>query len=385
MKFLVLGAGAMGSAAAYDLARGDGVDLVVVADADGARAEAVAESSRSKGSAPLQGIGLDAGDPAAVARAMKGIDGVLSAVPYFYNLRLAEAAIEAGAHFCDLGGNNTVVAQTLGLDARAKARKVSLVPDCGLAPGMVSVWVKDHFERLDKTESVKIRVGGLPVKPTGALNYMRVFSVHGLINEYIEPVVAIRKGKIVTLEPLVDREELTFPAPFGKLEAFTTSGGTSTLPETYRGKIRDLDYKTIRYPHHGVVFRSMYELGFFASEPVEVDGVRIAPRKLATALLEKNLPSRGKDAVLVRVESVGKKGGKTLRIRDQLVAYENKAGHTAMMQTTAYPAAIVCRMMADGRIPRGGARPQERCVPTGEFFAELAARKIAPKRTTSSK
>lgn len=381
MKFLVFGAGLMGGAAAYDLARGPDTDEVVLADFDGEQAERAAAAAGGEGACPVRALRLDVSDGAAVREALADIDSALSAVPYTFNLELAKACVETGTHFCDLGGNNDVVDATLALDAEAKAAGVSLVPDCGLAPGQVAVVAAAHFEELDEVEHLKIRVGGLPLEPTGALNYMRVFSTNGLINEYVEPVRALRGGEPVTLEPLAEVEELEFPAPFGKLEAFTTSGGTSTLVETYRGKVKDLDYKTIRYPNHAVVFRAMWELGFFSQEPLEVKGVRVKPRDVVHDLLEAGLPTEGKDAVLVRVESEGTKEGKRVRLRHQVVITENAAGHSAMMQGTAYAAAIVCRMMADGSIEKGGARPQERCVPTQAFLEALDARGIGHERT----
>lgn len=381
MKFMVIGAGLMGGAAAYDLARGDGVEEVVLADVDGDRAGRAAAAAGGDGAAPVRGIPLDVTDGDAVRAALGPVDSALSAVPYTFNLALAEAAVDARAHLCDLGGNNDVVDATLALDEKAKAAGVSLIPDCGLAPGQVAVVAAAHVEELDSVEALKIRVGGLPRDPTGALKYQKVFSVNGLINEYVEPVRALRGGELVTLEPLSHLETLEFPAPFGTLEAFTTSGGTSTLVETYKGVIADLDYKTIRYPGHGVVFRALYELGFFSRQAVSVGGVAVAPRDLSHDLLDAGLPRDGEDAVLVRVESVGEKGGERVRLRHQGVFFKNAAGHTAMMQTTAYSAAIVCRMMADGRIPVGGARPQERCVPTGEFLAELTRRGIGYERS----
>ncbi len=381
MRFLVLGAGAMGGAAAHALARMESVDEVVLSDVRGDLAERAAAAAVSPGSAPVRPLTLEVSDRASVLAALQDADAALSAVPYFFNRALAELCIEARTHFCDLGGNNSVVSEELAMDALASAAGVSIVPDCGLAPGMVAVLVRSHFEMLDAVEDVHIRVGGLPRKPVGALEYQRVFSVHGLINEYVEPVVAIRNGEVVTLEPLVDVEALEFPEPFGKLEAFTTSGGTSTLPRTYLGKVRNLDYKTIRYPGHGRIFRALYELGFLDDDPIEVEGMRIAPRAVATRLLETHLPSQGEDSVLVRVESLGTKGGKRLRIRDQHVVFPNRFGHTAMMQMTSYPAAIVCHMMADGRITPGGARPQELCVPTREFRDELAKFGIPPEHS----
>jgi lysine 6-dehydrogenase len=376
MKFLVFGAGLMGRAAAYDLARGADVEEVVLADQDGELAQAMAAKASDEGAASVRGVSLNVKDTASVRDLLTDIDSCLSAVPYMFNLSLAEAAVATRTHFCDLGGNNAVVDATLALNEQAQAAGVSLVPDCGLAPGQVAVIARAQIDALDEVESLGIRVGGLPLNPQGTLRYQKFFSINGLINEYVEPVRALRDGELVLLEPLSEIESLEFPAPFGELEAFTTSGGTSTLVETYQGKVQNLDYKTIRYPGHAAILRSLYEMGFFSQESRQVGGASVKPRDLSHDLLEANLPQEGKDVVLVRVESTGTRDNSRLRLRHQGIYQENAAGHTAMMQTTAYSAAIICRMMADGRIPPGGARPQERCVPTADFLQELTHRGI---------
>jgi lysine 6-dehydrogenase len=168
-------------------------------------------------------------------------------------------------------------------------------------------------------------------------------------------------------------ESLEFPEPFGTMEAFQTSGGTSTLPETFLGKVQELDYKTIRYPGHCDKFKTMIDLGLCSSEPLEVAGTRIAPRRVLGELLVRNLPHDEPDVVLVRVDFAG--GGKRLRY-DIIDRYDAATGLSAMMRTTAFPAAIVALMMARGQTTAKGALPQERCVPPQLFMDELARRRI---------
>ncbi|MDQ3907749.1 MAG: saccharopine dehydrogenase NADP-binding domain-containing protein, partial [Acidobacteriota bacterium] len=248
MKILVLGAGRMGLGAAYDLAHNTPeVSSVTVADIDGERARAVCDTVASAKLTPAQ---IDVEDASGVVALMRGHDAALSCVTYFHNLRLARAAIEARTNFCDLGGNNSVVDSELALDDEARAAGVNVIPDCGLAPGMVAVLAAHGAERFDEIESIRIRVGGLPQRPKPPLNYQLVFSVEGLINEYVERARVVRGGRIVEVESMTEIEGLEFPAPFGRLEAFQTSGGTSTLPDTFAGRIQELDYKTIRYPGH---------------------------------------------------------------------------------------------------------------------------------------
>lgn len=364
MNILVLGAGRMGYGAVHDLARQPDVERITVADAVLERAQHVAALSPKAVAAQI-----DCADDAAVVALMRGHASAISCVNYWYNERLARAAITAGTNFCDLGGNNTVVDAELALDVEAKAKGVNVIPDCGLAPGMVAVLVAHAAARFTTLDEIHIRVGGLPQNPKPPLDYQLVFSVEGLINEYIEIARVIRDGKITEVESMTEVESLEFPAPFGTMEAFQTSGGTSTLPETFLGRVRELDYKTIRYPGHCAKFKTMIDLGLCSSEPVH----GVAPRKLLGELLVRHLPHDEPDVVLVRVEVKG--DGRTLRY-DIIDRHDPETGLSAMMRTTAFPASIVALMMARGQIATKGALPQERCVPPDAFMAELAERKI---------
>src|SRR5437763_6728743 len=253
MNILVLGAGRMGLGAVHDLARQPDVASVTVADVDEARARAVAERAGAKGRA----VALDVSDRAAVTALMREHAAAISCVNYWLNVDLARAAVDAGTNFCDLGGNNAVVDAELALDAAARANGVNVIPDCGLAPGMTQVLVAHAVSRLQSVDEIHIRVGGLPLAPKPPLDYQLVFSVEGLINEYVERARVIRDGKIVEVDSMTEIESLDFPEPFGRMEAFQTSGGTSTLPETFLGKVKALDYKTIRYPGHCDKFKTM--------------------------------------------------------------------------------------------------------------------------------
>jgi len=374
---LVLGAGRMGLGAAHDLAAQPDVTVVTIADVDGARADEVAKRIGPKAKA----VALDmSGD--GVVDLMRGHASTISCVNYWLNEKLARAAIEAGTNFCDLGGNNDVVDAELALDAEARAAGVNVVPDCGLAPGMVALLVMHATAKFDSVDEIHIRVGGLPQNPQPPLDYQLVFSVEGLINEYIERARVIRDGKITTVDSMTEIEELEFPAPFGKMEAFQTSGGTSTLPETFLGKVRDLDYKTIRYPGHCEKFKTMMDLGLCSSEPIEVDGVRVKPRRVLGELLIRNLPHDGPDVVLVRVEVAGKAQGSDKRLRYDIIdSYDPETDLSAMMRTTAFPASIVALIMARGQTFAKGAQPQERCIPPQLFMDELAKRQIEVKQS----
>jgi len=379
MKILVLGAGRMGHGAVFDLVRNSpAVDGVTVADADLSKAQAVAAQFPDK---QVDAVAFDAADEVAAVELMGGHGAVISCVNYWYNVSLSRAAIAAGANFCDLGGNNTIVDQQLALDAEARNASVNIIPDCGLAPGMVSILAELAVSRLDSAESVRIRVGGLPQKPEPPLNYQLVFSVEGLINEYIEPARVIRDGRIVEVESMTELEELAFDG-FPSLEAFQTSGGTSTLPDTFLGKLRELDYKTIRYAGHCEKFKTMIDLGLCSSEEVTVGDANVIPRKVFGKLLEMNLPADGPDYVLVRVEAAGVKDGTPRTVRFEIVdSLDVENNISAMMRTTAFPASIIAQMMADGRVRSRGAVPQEKAIDPETFLTELRRRGITVRES----
>lgn len=376
MKILVLGAGRMGLGAGFDLAHNSDCESVTIADVDLERARAVVQTIGHAGARAAQ---VDVANQEQVIELMRGHDAVISCVVYSYNLQLARAAIEARVNFCDLGGNNAVVASELALDEEARQAGINIIPDCGLAPGMASVLVAHGAARFEKLEEIHIRVGGLPQVPRPPINYQLVFSVEGLINEYIERARVIRDGRIVEIDSLTEIERLSFPAPFEELEAFQTSGGTSTLPETFLDRVRELDYKTIRYPGHCEKFRLLIDLGLCSSEAVDVDGARVSPRRLLGEMLLRHLPADEPDVVLILVEfrgrPLGKGGAETLRYY-VIDRFDEATGLSAMQRTTSFPASIIAQMMARGEIKEKGAIPQERCVPPEPFISELARRKI---------
>jgi len=373
MKILVLGAGRMGLGAAFDLIHNSDVESVTIADVDAGRARAVAERV---GSTRLTARQADVSDYGQAVELMRGHDAAISCVVYHLNHQLARASIEAKVNFCDLGGNNTIVDSELALDQAARDAGINIIPDCGLAPGMVSVLVAHGAERFDKLDEVHIRVGGLPLDPQPPFDYQLIFSVEGLINEYVEPARVVRDGKIIEVDSMTEIESLDFH-PFGKMEAFQTSGGTSTLPETFLGSIKELDYKTIRYPGHGEKFKALLDAGMMSGQEIEVDGARVKPRRVLAEMLTRLLPADGPDAVLIRVEFRGARHGKQQQLRYDIIdRYDEATGMSAMMRTTAFPASIIAQTMARGETTRKGAAPQERCVPPGPFVKALAARNI---------
>ena len=374
MRLLVIGAGMMGSAAAFDMARTPAVEAVTLADSDIKRAQAAARRvnklTRANKVRPKH---LDAGRQAEAAKLMRGHAAALSAVPYFFNAGLARAAIKAGCHFADLGGNNTVVRQELAMEKQAAKRGVALAPDCGLSPGMASILAGELMRRVGGTaDALKIYVGGLPQHPKPPFNYQLVFSVEGLINEYAEAARVLRKGKLTTIEPLTEPEEFYLEG-FPPLEAFQTSGGTSTLPETFAGKVGECFEKTLRYRGHLALIRGLYDLGAFSGKKRKVGKTQIAPRTLIAKLFEENFAGDDPDLVILRVEA---HAGTEVASFTCVDRFDPPTGMTAMMRTTAWPASIVVQMLASGAITKRGSVRSETDVPAHAFLAAMAERGV---------
>ena len=368
-RFVVLGAGMMGRAVAFDLAQNQGKDSLTVIDANKAACDSLGKWL------DIDVQNHDAND-SAIDSHIKGSEAVIVALPYGFNLQFMKKAIAAGSHFCDLGGNDDVVSSQLALDTAAKNADVLCLPDCGLAPGMADILGAHLATQFDSVDELTIRVGGLPQHPVPPMNYQLVFSVGGLINEYKEKCKVLRGGKITLVDPMDEVEDLEFEN-IGKLEAFTTSGGAAWLPEMFQGKINKLDYKTIRYPGHAVIIRSILKLGL-ADENEIAPG--ITPRKVLETQMAKNLRGDDEDLVLLRVTASGKVNGKNSQKGLDIVdMYDRKNKITAMMRTTAYPTSIIAQMIVDGRIPERGVMTPEMCVPGDALINEMAKRGIVAK------
>ena len=389
MKLLVLGSGMMGSAAAYDMASQDNVASVTLADSDLKRAkEVAARVNHITGEKKGRAVGVDASKEKEAARLMKGHDGVLSAVPYFLNLGLARAAITVGSNFADLGGNNTVVRQELALAKQAEKKNVGLAPDCGLSPGMASILGGELVRKLNgRADALKLYVGGLPENPKPPFHYQLVFSVEGLINEFVEPARVLRKGKLTIIEPLTEPEEFHIEG-FPPLVAFQTSGGTSTMPETFEGRVGECFEKTLRYPGHYDMLCELKDLGLFSKEKIRVDGAEVSPRAVLSKIFEGKFAGKGPDVTIMRIEAHesikapgvrGLLGGKLKgRVASYTMVdhYDAKTDMSSMMRTTAFPASIVLQMMCSGAIEKRGAVLQERDVPAEAFLKEVERRGI---------
>ncbi len=358
-RTLVLGSGIVGNAAAWDLERRG--HAVTVADR---REEALAALAERLDVATTA---IDVDDADAVTQLMTGQDAVVSAVPYSYGAPLAAAAVAADAHYADFGGNPSVVKQQLRLDGAARAAGVAVIPDCGLAPGLANVLASDMIAALDPgpIDSVQMRVGALPQAPVGALGYQLTFSPDGLVNEYAEKCEVLENGAVVEVEPLTRFETVEWEH-WGPLEAFSTAGGTSTLCHDYAGRVDALEYKTLRFPGHGMTFRAMYELGLFDEVPWNVGGTPVAPRPVLVEALTTHLPQGGPDMVLVRVWAT--QG--TRRVGVQMVDLHDGA-FSALARTTAFPATALVDLLVRDELALQGALAMPQAITGAQLLPEL--------------
>jgi lysine 6-dehydrogenase len=371
MKMLVLGAGLQGCAAAHNLLQHDEVEQVTLADLHPNRLPAFLQPYVGK---RLRPVALDASDVAVVATLMKGHDAALCALPYYFNEPMTHAAIEGGCHFCDLGGNTEIVFQQKKLHDAAVAQGVSVIPDCGLAPGMVNILAAEGIRRLDRAESVRIFVGGLPQQPEPPLNYQIVYSLEGALDYYTTPSWVLRGGKAIQVDALSELEPQEFPAPVGTLEAFHTGGGISTMPFAFEGKIDSMEYKTLRYPGHVAIMRPIRELGLISNTPIPVKGISVVPRDLFIAAVQPKLyRPEGRDLVALRVVVRGEKAGKSQSVTFELLDYFDPAlGISAMMRTTGYSLSQTALMQVDGSVTARGVHTPDEAVPFKRYVLGLA-------------
>ena len=374
MRMLVLGAGLQGSACAYDLIQQATVERVTLADLHPARAATFLKRA-AKGGKRLKLARLDAKDPVRLRHLMHGHDAVMCALPYYFNLSVAKAAVSEGLHGADLGGNTEIVVKQKKLHAAARRRGVSIIPDCGLAPGMVNIIAAEGIRRVGDAETVKIYVGGLPQHPEPPLNYQIVYSLEGALDYYTTPSWVLRDGKPARVDALSEIETVTFPTPVGALEAFHTGGGISTMPWAYAGKVRTMEYKTLRYPGHVAIMRPVRELGLLDLEPVRIGGTRIVPRDAFISIVSPKLTKpAGRDLVALRIEVTGRRGQ---RAAWQLLDYyDERHGISAMMRTTGYSLSITGMMQVDGRIAAAGVHTPDEAVPFQAYVDELGKRGV---------
>ncbi|MHB8637384.1 MAG: saccharopine dehydrogenase family protein [Fimbriimonadaceae bacterium] len=375
--YAILGAGMQGTSAAYDLAKYADATSILFGDMDPDHAERAATRVNALvGRAICKARKVDALDPANLTEFLEPASVVLSCVPYWMHPHVAPAAIASKTHMVDMGGNTTVTRQTLRLDAEARAAGVTIVPDTGLAPGLVNNLGAYLIERLDLAESIKLYCGGLPQHPKPPFNYKLVFNIEGLLTEYNDEAEILRDGRITSVPTLEELEALEIDG-LGAMEAFTTSGGTSTAPETWQGCVKNYEYKTIRYPGHCGLMKVFKEYGFWGREAVDVRSGKAVPREVFEALMGPALKDpTDRDLVVVRAIGVGKAAGSPGRHQiDILQRHDEATGFTAMEQLTGMSTAIYAAAIAAGEMETGCLR-YESALTGHRFMDEMRRRPV---------
>ena len=381
MKVVVLGAGFMGKEVARDLVESEAVEKVFLADlAVGPAKEFVATLKTDK----VEVVELNAASEEDLRTVIAQGDVAVNALFYAFNERVARAAIDMGVHSVDLGGHiGGVTESILDLHEKAAEKGVTLIPDLGVAPGMINILTGYGATKLDKLESIKLFVGGIPTEPKPPLHYTHVFSLDGVFDHYTEPSKIITKGKLTEVPSLTGIEPIYFDE-FGVLEAFYTSGGISTLYKTFPNA-KTLEYKTIRYKGHAEKFKLLADLGFLDKENiVEAGGKEVNVREVTREVLMKKLDLGKKvDAVLLRAIISGEKSQEQITYEYEMVVKKDvEANVTAMARATANTISVVAQMIGNGVITERGVFTPETIVPGSEFIKEMAKRGVVIKETS---
>ena len=349
-RAIVLGAGMVGSVIAADLAD-DAQFEVTIADVQ-ADALRVAEV-RAKGR--IKTVRADLADPNTIAKTVADFDIVLGALASSIGFQTLRAVIEAGKNFCDICFMGE---DALELDELAKQRGVIAVVDCGVAPGLSNMLAGYGATLLDRCDNIEIYVGGLPRDPRPPFFYKAAFSPHDVIEEYTRPARLVEDGKIVVREALSDVEPIDLPG-VGNLEAFNTDGLRSLIQTM---DVPSMTEKTLRYPGHVQIMRAFRDAGLFSREVITIGDTTVRPLDVTSALMfPKWMYAEGEeDLTVMRIVVEGRKNGIACRhIWDLLDYYDRQTNTTSMSRTTAFPCAIVARMIVSGKINQTGVIPPE--------------------------
>ncbi|WP_281254165.1 saccharopine dehydrogenase family protein [Oceanobacillus rekensis] len=375
MKIGILGSGLMGKEAARDLAASADVITVGLADIDINRAQVVCDQLKSP---KIKAFQVNAANREELADYMKQFDVVINALFYSFNEIIAKTAIEVGVSSVDLGGHiGHVTDKVLTMNEAAKKAAVTIIPDLGVAPGMINILSGFGASKLDTVKSIKLYVGGIPVKPEPPIEYNHVFSMEGVFDHYTDPSLIIRNGIKQEIPSLSEVEQIYFDK-FGTLEAFHTSGGTSTLSLSYPN-VETLEYKTIRYPGHAEKFKLLVDLNLTRNNyKVEVNGEMISPREVFLKVLDPIVELGEKDdAVLLRVIVSGIKNRSYASYEYEMTTYKDRETKvTAMARATANTVSVVAQMIGRDKIGTKGVQPPEKMVPGKLYIEEMKKRGV---------
>jgi len=380
MRITVIGAGSIGAAVVRELSkRTDEVAQIQVCDT---RSRALQRLHERVDSQLLRSFQVDARDMNVLSQIVQGSDCVISCVPAELNPDLAELCLEEGVHYCDLGGNDRYVQQELRLADRAREKSVWIVPNCGLAPGLINVLCLRAIEQLDRADAAQLRVGDVPLHPEPPFNFRISWSAERVLDDYTNPARLIENGTVVEAEALSRDEEIHFEEePFDTMEAFCTQGGLSTLTDTLSGTVKELDHKAVRWPGHAHQMRFIMGLGLGEERKI---GVRthLTYRDVLVRRMREYLGGDYEDAVLLRVLVRGELEGapKTI-IYEMIERYDETVQETAMMRCTAIPTVVAALLLArEESVSGGGADVPENVLPRDRFLDEVADRGLNIRR-----
>ena len=381
MKVVVLVAGLMGKEVARDLVASVEVEKIYLADVNtGPAQEFVASLMTDK----VEVVQLDADSDEELRNVISKGEVVINALFYTFNERVVRAAIDIGIHSVDLGGHiGGITEAILRLHGEAARKGVTIIPDLGVAPGMINILAGYGASKLDSVDSIKLFVGGIPTEPEPPLDYTQVFSLDGVFDHYTEPSKMIQKGELTIVESLTGIEPIYFEE-FGVLEAFYTSGGISTLYQTFPD-VKTLEYKTIRYKGHAEKFKLLADLGLLDKKnTVKVDGQEVNVREVTREALKKKLELGNKvDAVLLRAIVSGEKQEQQVSYEYEMVVRKDiEKNVTAMARATASTISAVAQMIGRGVITERGVFAPESVVPGEEFIKEMAKRGVDIRETS---
>ncbi len=370
MRISIVGAGAIGSRIAKELADREEVTEVRVCDA-GSRALKLLHDAVE--SPKVRSYQADGRDESVLRPIVDGSRCIVGCAEPELNPQIASLSIEVGSHFCDLGGSGGIVDQEERLHDAARERDVWVLPNCGLAPGLISLLCLLGVEQFDEVDTVRLRVGDVPLQPEPPFNFRLSVSARKLIDDYTHPAYVLREGEVIEVEPLSQVEEIYFPSPLGRLEAFCTAGSLNTLTSEFRGSVRTLDLKTVRWPGHAHQMRFLLGLGFGEKRIIDVR-THLTYNDVLVRRLQKRLGSEHEDAVLLRACITGtNEGAERTLIYEMVESYDRENRVSAMRRCTSIPTANIAFMLASGKLEGGGVAPPETVLPRQQFLDELRA------------
>ena len=375
-KYCIIGTGRQGTAAAYDLLKHANPKKLLLLDNNiESIANCISKLNKLNNNNIMKKRVVDINNSLELIEALEEYDIFLSSVPYRYNLALTQVAIKSKTSMVDLGGHTENVIKQLEYNQDAVKNNITIVPDCGMGPGMNVTMALYAMEQLDKPEEVRIWDGGLPLNPKPPWNYSLFFNIAGLTNEYDAHAFFLNNGKVSKVNCFEGYEELDFGNNIGKLEAVVTSGGLSTMPWTFENKLNILENKTLRYKGHWEWMRAYRELGLFSEKEIAYKGNQISPRDFYHFMLEPKLSTGDRnDICLMRIEAIGIKNNQKKKIIvDCIEKYDNQSDLMAMEKWTGWHASIMMQHIANGNIGPG-AFALENALTGGEFYKEALKR-----------